>query len=379
MIGLSIAWKASAAGHGVTVVDPSPGHGASWAAAGMLAPVGEAHFGEGDLTRLNVVAAREWPGFVRDLEEASGMAVHYRTGGTLLVAADASDRDATDDVLRYQLELGLSARRLTSVQCRAAEPLLAPGIRGGAELVEDHQVDNRRVVEALLEACRARGISFVDDEVAEITSDASGVTGVALGHGRRLRADSVVLAAGCWSGRVAGVPDPCRPPVRPVKGLTVRLRVPDGAPRLVRTVRGLVQGRSCYLVPRSDGTVVVGATVEERGFDPTVQLGPTLDLLEDARRLVPAIDEYELRETTTGLRPGSPDNAPIVGPTGPAGLVVATGHYRNGFLLAPITADEVVRLLAVTDDGCDSGAPAFAGFRPERFASGAGAGTSLRS
>jgi glycine oxidase len=344
----------------------------------MLAPVGEAHFGEDDLTRLNVVAARAWPGFVRRLEEASGMAVHYRTGGTLLVAADSSDRDATDDVLAYQLALGLSARRLSSAQCRAAEPLLAPGISGGIELTEDHQVDNRRVVEALLEACRARRISFVDDEVAEIASDATGVTGVALRHGGRLGAASVVLAAGCWSGQVEGLPDPSRPPVRPVKGLTVRLRVRDGAPRLARTVRGLVRGRSCYLVPRSDGTVVVGATVEERGYDPSVQLGPALDLLDDARRLVPAIDEYELSETTTGLRPGSPDNAPIIGTTGPAGLVVATGHYRNGFLLAPITADEVVRLLAVADGGCDSGAPGFAAFRPDRFGSSAGAGSGLR-
>ncbi len=378
VIGLSVAWKASVVGHRVAVVDPSPGQGASWAAAGMLAPVGEAHFGEGELTRLNVVAAGAWPGFAQDLEEDSAVDVHYRTGGTLLVAADASDRDATDDVLGYQLTLGLAAHRLTSAQCRAAEPLLAPGISGGVELVEDHQVDNRRVVEALLEACRARQVSFVDDEVAEITSDASGVTGVALRHGGRLGAASVVLAAGCWSGRVGGVPDPSRPPVRPVRGLTVRLRAPEGAPRLARTVRGLVRGRNCYLVPRSDGTVVVGATVEERGFDASVQLGPALDLLEDARRLVPAIDEYELHETTTGLRPGSPDNAPIVGATGPAGLVVATGHYRNGFLLAPITADEVVRLLAVADGGCDAGAPTFARFRPDRFASRDGTGSALR-
>jgi glycine oxidase len=339
----------------------------------MLAPVGEAHFGEDRLTRLNMVAARAWPDFARRLEAASGRAVHYRTGGTLLVASDTSDRDATDDVLRYQLELGLPARRLTTAQCRAAEPLLAPGISAGVELVEDHQVDNRRVVEALLETCRSRPISFVADEAAEITSDATGVTGVVLRHGGRLAASSVVLAAGCWSGQVHGVPEPSRPPVRPVRGLTLRLRAPEGAPTLVRTVRGLIRGRSCYLVPRSDGTVVVGATVEEQGFDLAVPVGPLVDLLDDARRLIPALDEYELSETTTGLRPGSPDNAPIVGRTGPAGLVVATGHYRNGFLLAPVTADEVVRLLAVTDDACGSGA--FAAFRPSRFESG----TVLRS
>ncbi len=380
VIGLAAAWRAAGAGHRVTVVDPAPGHGASWAAAGMLAPVGEAHFGEDALTRLNMAAARAWPGFVHDLEAASGRSVHYRTGGTLLVAADASDRDATDEVLRYQLELGLPAHRLTSAQCRAAEPLLAPGISGGVELVEDHQVDNRRVVDALLDACRAARISFVDDEVDEVTSDVTGVTGVTLRHGGRLGAASVVLAAGCRSGQVGGVPAPWRPPVRPVKGLTVRLRAVEGAPRLARTVRGLVRGRSCYLVPRPDGTVVVGATVEEQGFDLSVQVGPVVDLLDDARRLIPAVEEYELTETTTGLRPGSPDNAPIVGPTGLAGLVAATGHYRNGFLLAPITADEVVRLLAVGSDRCgpDPGAGslprAFAGFRPARFASGHGSG-----
>ncbi len=357
VIGLAIAWKATSAGTAVTVVDPDPGHGASWAAAGMLGPVGEAHFGEDPLTRLNLAAARAWPRFARDLERISGRSVHYRRGGTLLVALDASDRAATDDVLWYQQALGLPARRLTSTECRRAEPLLAPGIRGGVELPEDHQVDNRQVVEALLDTCRAGGVAFVEDEVDQLTAAEGRASGVSLRGGRRLRASAVVLAAGCHSGRIGGIPEPLRPPVRPVKGLTLRLRAPDGAPRLQRTVRGLVRGRNCYLVPRSDGTVVVGATVEEKGFDLTVQAGSVLDLLDDARRLVPAIDEYELCETTTGLRPGSPDNAPIIGSTGLPGLLVATGHFRNGILLAPITADEVVRLLAV-----ENGTPGRAGF-----------------
>jgi glycine oxidase len=367
VIGLAVAWRASSAGAAVTVVDPSPGRGSSWAAAGMLAPVGEAHFGEDDLTRLNVAAARAWPAFARDLEAAAGRSVHYRSGGSLLVAADASDREAIGDVLRYQVALGLAATRLGSAECRRAEPLLAPGISGGVELVEDHQVDNRLVIGALVEACGAGGVSFADDHVSEITSDTSGVTGTTLRHGGHLAAGSVVLAAGCWSGQVAGVPGALRPPVRPVKGLTIRLRAPDGVPRLARTLRGLVRGRTCYLVPRADGTVVVGATVEEKGFDLAVQVGSVVDLLADARRLIPVVDEYELCETTTGLRPGSPDNAPIVGTTGPAGLIVATGHYRNGFLLAPVTADEVVRLLGLGGSGApDPGA--FEGFGPDRFA-----------
>ncbi len=364
VIGLSIAWRAASAGMAVTVVDPTPGQGASWAAAGMLGPVGEAHFGEDALTRLNVAAARAWPRFANDLERASGRPVHFRTGGTLLVAADASDRAAVDDVLRYQVALGLNAHRLTSPQCRAAEPLLAPGIRAGVELADDHQVDNRLVVQALLDACRAVGVSFVEDAVADVTTGPIGATGVTLRWGGRLHSGAVVLAAGCHSGHVGGVPDSVRPPVRPVKGLTIRLRAIDGAPRLQRTLRGLVRGRSCYLVPRSDGTVVVGATVEEKGFDLTVQAGSVVDLLDDARHLVPVVDEYELSETTTGLRPGSPDNAPIVGATGIPGLVVATGHYRNGILLAPVTADEVVGLLG------GSAGTLFDSFGPQRFGPG---------
>jgi glycine oxidase len=373
VIGLTVAWRAAAAGLTVTVVDPDPGRGASWAAAGMLGPVGEAHFGEDALTRLNVAAARGWPEFAAALHSASGRSVHFQTGGTLLVAADASDRAAVDDVLRYQVERGLTARRLTSSECRAAEPLLAPGIRAGVELADDHQVDNRRVVEALLDACRAARVSFVVDEVDEVTSGPFGVDGVTLRAGGRLGAGAVVLAAGCHTGRIGGLPEALRPPVRPVKGLTVRLRAPAGTPRLRRTVRGLVRGRPCYLVPRPDGTVVVGATVEEKGFDLTVQVGAVADLLDDARRLIPVVEEYELQETTTGLRPGSPDNGPIVGATGIPGLVVATGHYRNGILLAPITADEVVRLL--TEPTVPPGAPEgpggvdrpFAAFGPDRF------------
>jgi len=373
VIGLTVAWRAAAAGLTVTVVDPDPGRGASWAAAGMLGPVGEAHFGEDALTRLNVAAAQAWPEFAAALQSATGRSVHFQSGGTLLVAADASDRAAIDDVLRYQVERGLTARRLTSSECRAAEPLLAPGIRAGVELADDHQVDNRRVVGALLDACRAARVSFVADEVDDVTSGPLGVDGVTLRSGGRIGAGAVVLAAGCHTGRIGGLPDALRPPVRPVKGLTMRLRAPAGTPRLRRTVRGLVRGRPCYLVPRPDGTVVVGATVEEKGFDLTVQVGPVADLLDDARRLIPVVEEYELQETTTGLRPGSPDNGPIVGATGIPGLIVATGHYRNGILLAPITAAEVVRLLtgpaapAEAPEGpADAGRP-FAAFGPDRF------------
>ena len=369
VIGLTTAWEASLAGFTVTLVDPLPGHGASWAAAGMLAPVAEAHFGEQALTHLNLEAAAAWPDFARRLEETSGHPVGYRADGTLLVAVDPSDRAATDDLLAYRSELGLVVDRLSARQCRALEPLLAPGVSGGADLADDHQVDNRLLVGALVAALRSGGVALIDDEVTRIDTGAGRVTGVQLRDGGPLAAGAVVLAAGCHSGRIEGIPSLLRPPVRPVKGVTLRLRRPDPEPALRRTVRGLVRGRTCYLVPRHDGSLVVGATVEEKGFDLTVQAGAVGDLLDDARLLVPSLEEYELTDTTAGLRPGSPDNAPIVGGGGLDGLVVATGHYRNGILLAPITACEVVRFLHDTDPTAapEEVSGPFARFGPDRF------------
>ncbi len=368
VIGLSVAWQAAVTGRRVAVVDPAPGRGATWAAAGMLAPVGEANFGEDGLSLLLVRAAGAWPGFAADLETASGLAVGYRPDGTLLVAVDPSDRSAVDDLLAYRRGLGLEASPLTPAACRAAEPLLSPAIGGGADLVGDHQVDNRRLVDALLAALERAGVELVRTRVTGLRQSNQRVEGVDLDDGTRLPAPTVVVAAGCWSGQIAGWAGATCPPVRPVKGLTLRLGAPSRGARLARAVRGLVHGRSCYLVPRDDGSLVVGATVEERGFDLVVEAGSVGDLLDDARRLIPSIEGYELVETSTGLRPGSPDNGPMVGVCGLAGLVVATGHYRNGVLLAPLTALEVCRILdAGAASHADDEASPFAPFRPDRF------------
>jgi glycine oxidase len=374
VIGLSVAWRAAEAGLGVVVVDPSPGRGSTWAAAGMLAPVAEAHFGEEALAALNVAAVRAWPGFAARLEAASGQHVHFRADGTLLVAGDPSDRAATDRVLAFHQAIGLAAERLGARACRASEPLLAPGISGGVALPDDHQVDNRAVATALVGACRAAGVTFAADEVTTVDVAAGRVQGVTLAGGDRLRAGVVVVAAGSRSGDLGGLPEGSRPPVRPVRGITVRLLAGDRVPHLRRTVRALLHGRTCYLVPRVDGGLVVGATMEERGNDLSVPLGGLADLLDDARRVVPALDEYSVVETASGLRPGSPDNGPLVGATATDGLVVATGHFRNGILLAPLTADEVVGLLvggAGTGGAhatADRGDGPFAAFRPGRFA-----------
>ena len=381
VIGLGIAWRAALAGMAVTVVDEAPGRGASWAAAGMLAPVTEVHYGERPLLALNLAAAARWPTFAAEVEEASGLQVGYRPGGTLAVARDADDNAALEDLYQFQLRCGLQVERLRSRECRQLEPGLAPSIRGGVLAAGDHQVDNRALVEALLAACQHAGVRMVTGRVAELAVEGDRVTGVVLsgggpaGHGsltsagsvrsrpegETLAAGVVVLAAGCWSGGLGGLAAEVLPPVRPVKGQLLYLRGPADQPLCSRNVRGL----EVYVVPRGDGRVVVGATVEEQGFDTTVTAGAVHDLLRAALELLPDVAELELAETVVGLRPGSPDNAPMLGPAGPDGLVVATGHYRNGILLTPVTADAIAELLA-TGQVPEMIAP----FTPGRFADG---------
>ncbi|MGH9083589.1 MAG: glycine oxidase ThiO [Acidimicrobiales bacterium] len=369
VIGLSSAWRSAQAGLRVMVVDPDPGRGASWVAAGMLAPVTEATFGEERLVRLLLAAADRWPSFAASLAEATGADVGYRPCGTVAVAVDASDRAVVDRLLAYQLSLGLDATRLSASQCRRMVPALSPAVRGGADVPGDHQVHNRRLVGALADACRAAGVAMVADRVEAVAVGPAGTAvGVRTAGGETLRAGAVVACAGAGTASLGGLPPGTLPPIRPVKGHVLRLRGPADAPLLARTVRGLVHGRPCYLVPRDDGTVVVGATMEERGFDRTVQAGAVHALLDDARSLVPGIDELELVECLAGLRPGSPDNAPFVGWTSIPGLAVAAGHFRNGILLAPLTADTVSSLLA--------GGPVpepMAAFGPERVTAATGA------
>jgi glycine oxidase len=387
VIGLGIAWRATQAGLTVTVVDEAPGRGASWAAAGMLAPVTEVHFGEDELLALNLASAARWPGFAAELEEASGRPVGYRSAGTLAVARDADDNAALEDLYRFQVRCGLDVQRLRSRECRQLEPGLAPSIRGGVLAAGDHQVDNRALVRALLVACERAGVRMVEGRAAELATLGERVTGVVLAGqgtagggsdgpagaapaaGETLAAGTVVLAAGCWSGGLGGLAAEAGPPVRPVKGQLLYLRGPADQPLCTLNVRGL----EVYVVPRGDGRVVVGATVEEQGFDVRVTAGAVHDLLRAAMELLPDTAELELVETVVGLRPGSPDNAPMLGPAGPEGLVVATGHYRNGILLCPVTADTIGELLA-TGQVPELIAP----FGPGRFAGGVPAGAGRR-
>ena len=358
VIGLSIAWRASRRGLKAAVVDARPARGASWAAAGMLAPVTEVHPGEELLLQLNLAAAARWPTWVEELTADSGLEPGYRQSGTLVVARDADENEALEDLFDFQKGLGLHATRLRSRDCRSLEPLLSPRVRGGIHVEGDHQVDNRALLSGLMEACTRGGVAFVRANAARVLGD-DRAEGVELVGGEVIQCPSVVVAAGSWSGLIE-MPRALALELRPVKGQLLILRGPQSPPLLQRTVRG----RDVYLVPREDGRVIVGASTEEMGFDTSVRAGAVFDLLRDAYELVPGIAELELDEICVGLRPATPDNAPVLGPSNVVGLHLATGHYRNGILLAPVTAEALVASL--TDDKLPREA---APFSPERFRS----------
>lgn len=364
IIGLVTAWRAAQHGLSTAVVDPEPGGGAAQVAAGMLAAVTELHYGEQTLLGLNLASARRYPEFAAELTEASGRDLGYRACGTLAVALDSDDRAHLRELHTLQQQSGLASEWLSGRECRRLEPMLAPGVRGGLRVDGDHQVDPRRLAAALLVACERAGVIFHHTWADRLSVTADRATGVVLADGTALEAGQTVLAAGSLSGRLAGVPEGVLPPVRPVKGQVLRLTVPERyAPFLSRTVRAVVRGSHVYLVPRENGELVVGATSEELGWDTTVTAGGVYELLRDAHELVPGITELPLTETRAGLRPGSPDNAPLLGPTALPGLQLATGHYRNGVLLTPVTGDVMAHALTTGELPEEA-----RGFTPLRFA-----------
>ena len=363
VIGTAIAWQAAAAGLDVVLVDPGQQDAASLVAAGMLAPASEALFGEGELLGLNLLAVARFGSFAAELEEASGAQVGLRREGTLAVAYDPGDYAALLRLTAFRRSVGLDAEELSSRACRELEPFLAPDVHGGVLFAGDWSVDNRRYVAALAEAARRAKVRFVRDRVLALQVSDGRASGVRLAGGEDIGSAQVVLAAGCWSAAVAGLPDALAAVIRPVKGQLLRLRHPAGlAPVLSHTIRSIVRGTDVYLVPRADGELIVGATSEERGADRTVTAGAVHDLLHDAMSVLPVTSELILAETCAGLRPGTPDNGPVVGRCGPDGLLLATGHYRNGILMSPVTSDAVTALLAG-----QRAAPEWDPFTPQRF------------
>jgi glycine oxidase len=352
VIGLSIAWRAAQQGQRVLVADPQPGSGATHAAAGMLTPIAEAAYAEREIFGLGQESLRRYAAFVAELHAATGLPTGFRQTGTLQVAYDTDDYAVLTETRLLQESFGVHLVQLTARECRAAEPMLDPSVRGGLLAPGDGSVDPRLLAVALLQAADAAGARIVRQPVTEIICTDGRAAGVRLADDSVVQAGWTVLAAGWQSALIPGLPDGIAPPVRPVKGQIIRLRttpVTDaaGLPRglLQRTVRGIVRGRSIYLVPRESGELVVGATQEELGPDTTVTAGGVWELLRDARTVVPGITELEVVDIVAGLRPGTPDNAPAIGPSDLPGLLVATGHFRAGVLLAPVTADTVAAFL----------------------------------
>lgn len=358
VIGLACAWRAAQRGLSVCVLERGrAGSGATDVAAGMLAPVGEASWGEEDLLALALDSHARWPAFASELEGEGGEPAGYSEVGALHVALD---RDEVS-YLRRQHDLhrehDLSSEWLTGSACRELEPGLAPSVAAGVLAPHEAVADPRRLSAALLAALRRRGIDVREGE--EVTeAEFGGTVTVRTASGGELRGGQLVLAAGSESGRVPWLPADARPPVRPVKGEIVTLRPRGGQAARER----IVVGDRLYMVPRPDGRLLVGATVEEQGFDTTVTAGGVHELLREGYRTIPDIAEMELVEVRAGLRPGSPDNAPMIGPGALPGLLVASGHFRNGVLLAPATAEAVASMLAGDEPGVD-----VAAFDPARF------------
>jgi glycine oxidase len=359
VIGLGIAWRLAGRAE-VSVFDRAKaGAGASHAAAGMLAACAEAEPGEETLLTLSRDSQARWPGFAEELKLASGVDVELRREGTLVLALTADDQAELAHRLDFQKKLGLPLEWLSAAATRAKEPHLAGKIAGAVFSPQDHQVDNRKVIAALRIAADNAGVKIHEYRpVKELLIQSGGVRGIMLEDGTKIAADIVVLAAGAWSRGIVGLPPDRRPPVRPVKGQMFALRMDPAAPLL----NHVLWAPGAYLVPRRDGRLIVGATVEEKGFDDTITAGAMLTLLEAAWRAIPAIEELPIDEIWAGHRPGSRDDAPILGRAPLDNLFYATGHHRNGILLAPVTADAVAKL--ILDDVAE---PVIRPFGLERF------------
>lgn len=364
VIGLGIGWQLAKAGASVTIYERGEaGRAASWAAAGMLAPLAEAHTEESVLLKLGCESLARYPQWVRELEADAEMSIGYRMEGTLIIGLEPDDTHQLRHLYTAQQDLGLDVEWLSGREAREIEPVLSPRVTAAIHCTTDYQVDNRQMVTALQCAYQAYGgVLHENSAVQRIVTENRIATGVQTQDGFQA-ADVVLLSAGCWSAQVDGLSETIRPPIRPVKGQMLALQMEEGIAinSVIRTVRARYP-TSVYLVPRTDGRLIVGATSEEMGFDTRLTVGGVFELLRGAWEAVPGIYELPILETWAGLRPGSRDNAPILGETPVDNLIYATGHYRNGILLTPITAYETAKLI-LTGETSEIIAP----FRLDRF------------
>jgi glycine oxidase len=333
VIGLAVGWRLAAAGRPVTLFERGKaGCGASWAAAGMLAPVSEAEPEEAALIDLALAGHALWPSFAAELAQQSGIAIDYWPCGGLHIALKRDEVERLRFLQAFLAYRGLESRWIGMAEARALLPHLSPHAKAALLCPSDHQVDNRKLASALHAAFIATGGVLVEDtEITGLDVVGGQVSGLVAGD-RRHAADLVILASGAWSGAIDALSPSQRPPVRPVKGqmLCVRMMTP--------LIDRILWREGRYLVPRRDGRLLIGATVEEQGFDAQMTAGGVFQLLDQARELLPAIDDLPVDEMWSGFRPTSRDDAPILGPSSLPGLIYATGHHRHGILLTPITA-----------------------------------------
>ena len=364
VIGLGIGWQLAKAGAAVTIHERGQaGRGASWAAGGMLGPIAEAHSDELDLLKLSNQSLACYPKWVDELEPEAEMRIGYRAEGTLIIGIEPDDTYQLQHTYALQQDLGLNVEWLSGREAREIEGALSPYVTAAIRCETDHQVDNRLMAQALQRAYQGRGgVLHQNSTVERIVIENGAAIGVQTQDGFQ-DADVCILAAGCWSGQISGLPDTIIPPVRPVKGQMLALQMQEGITikNVIRTVKARYP-IPVYLVPRTDGRLIVGATTEELGFDTHLTVGGVYELLRGAYEAVPGVYELPLIETWTGLRPGSNDNAPILGKTPVENLIYATGHYRNGILLTPITAYEISKLI-LTGETSETIAP----FQLDRF------------
>ncbi len=347
VIGLGIGWQLAKAGCIVSIYERNlAGRAASWAAAGMLAPHAEVHFEERALLKLGVQSCRMYPEWVAELETDSQMNVGYRAEGTLIVGVDRDDARELEHLYESQQLLELKVEWLTGIEAREMEPLLSPKITAAIWSKDDHQVDNRAMVGALTHAYRNAGGTLHENITVEKIEIVHGKAKGIWVKDKLEEADTIVLAAGCWSSDIDGLPETVKPPVRPVKGQMLALQMEEGIflQKVIRAPRAKYP-TDVYLVPKADGRLIIGATSEEMGFDTRLTAGGLFELLRGTWEAVPGIYDLPVIETWAGLRPASRDNAPILGETDVENLIMATGHYRNGILLTPVTAREIASLV----------------------------------
>lgn len=337
VIGLSVGWQLARKGAEVEVFERDiAGRGAGWVAAGMLTPQAELGFEEIELFRFMRKSLELYPKLLDELKEDSGMDVKMDRCGSLFVGFDRDDTTRLRRLYDFREKINLPAKWLSGSEAKELEPMLSPKCTCGLWMPDDAQVENRDLLSSLQTAFRKKGGHI--HEIANVISvniENSKVKGIKV-NDKYVEVSNLVVAAGAWSKQLKGIPEHLLPPVRPVKGQIMSLRM-EGENRVAHAIRG----RDVYLVPKADGRLIVGASNEEMGFDTNPTAGEIYRLLERAWETVPGIYEYPIEEIQVGLRPGSRDHEPIIGDSDIGGLYFATGHYRSGILLTPITAYEL--------------------------------------